>query len=213
MKRISNKNKKPTQKLLKLNHENYYSPFNTAISNSKVSDYLLSPEYYFKKNILTEEEYQKSKSKSFKLLYGGITKEYRNMPFFEKVYEYTETLWKSWQENGYIETPVFGRKLKACFYQNMYPSKLLNYLLQVFETERNLTVLLKIHNQISSATVNLVLYTYDSLLLDYSLDNQSVTINSLLDILEDKGRYPVKLEIGKNYQEMIEKKVSRKKLT
>lgn len=41
-------------KKIKLTKENYFTPENTAISNSKVSDFLKSKEYYYKKHILHE---------------------------------------------------------------------------------------------------------------------------------------------------------------
>lgn len=43
--------KKTAFKLPVLTEENYYSPENTCISNSKVGDYLLSPEYYYAKHV------------------------------------------------------------------------------------------------------------------------------------------------------------------
>ena len=40
--------------MIELNHDNYYGWANTAISNSKVSDFLKSKEYYYRKHIAHE---------------------------------------------------------------------------------------------------------------------------------------------------------------
>jgi hypothetical protein len=43
---------------LKLTHANYYTPDNLAISNSKVSDFLRSKEYFYKRHITHELEFK-----------------------------------------------------------------------------------------------------------------------------------------------------------
>ena len=45
---------------------------------------------YFNKEKLTDEEYAKSKELTFKQLYGGVFKEYRELPFFKAMNEYVE---------------------------------------------------------------------------------------------------------------------------
>ena len=48
--------------MVKLTHKNYYSPSNTALSNSKVGDYLRSPSYFFKRHILHSLDFEKTAS-------------------------------------------------------------------------------------------------------------------------------------------------------
>lgn len=50
------KSKKRADGLLPLTHDNYYTAFNTAVSNSKVGTFLVSPEYFFRKYIAHEVE-------------------------------------------------------------------------------------------------------------------------------------------------------------
>ena len=57
---------------------------------------------YFDKEELTPEEYLQSKELTFKQLYGGVFKEYREIPFFKAMNEYIDKLWKLYlmlQEN------------------------------------------------------------------------------------------------------------------
>lgn len=158
--------------------------------------------YYFGKSVLTDEEYQESKSISFRQLYGGIAQEYLQVPFYAKVHEYTQLLWEKYLEDGYIETPIAGRKLYQNFFTDMNAAKLLNYLLQSFETERNMAVIHNILAQISSFSSKLILYTYDSLLIDFDMKDGGNFVRVIKAELEQNGKYPVKIEVGSNYNIM-----------
>ena len=165
-------------------------------------------EYYFQKSNLSEEEYQESKSISFRQLYGGIATEYLVIPFFEKVHEYTKLLWEQFRETGFIETPLFSRKLFLNFFKDLNPAKLLNYFLQAFETERNMAV---IHNVLQRTTAyesKLILYTYDSFLFDFHVKDGAEFIQIVKAELEQQGKFPTKLEIGPTYQNMVERNVN-----
>ena len=50
-------------------------------------------QYYFGKTIITKDEYNESKSISFKILYGGVPKEFENIPFFSKVKKHIFKIW------------------------------------------------------------------------------------------------------------------------
>ena len=162
--------------------------------------------FYFQKKELTPAEYSESKSISFKQLYGGIGQEYLSIPFFAKVHEYTQLLWAQYKQDGFIETPMFGRKLFKSFFSEMNAAKLLNYLLQSFETERNMAVIHNILLRTKSYTSKLILYTYDSFLWDFDKRDGAMLIKLIKEELEQNGKFPVKLEIGPDYSNMIEVK-------
>jgi hypothetical protein len=159
---------------------------------------------YFQKESLTPEEYKESKSITFRQLYGGISDELKSVPFFAKIIEYTKLLWESYRRDGYIETPMFHRKLDNSFLTDQNPSKLLNYLLQAFETERNSAVIHNVLQRIQSFDTKLILYTYDSFLFDFNKNDGTDLIKTIKKELEQSGKYPVKIEIGKQYQDLIE---------
>lgn len=171
--------------------------------NQSIHEYL--GQYYFQKTELTEEEYSKSKSITFRQLYGGISTEYMNIPFFAKIHEYTNLLWQKFQADSYIETPLFGRKLYNTFFMDMNPSKLLNYVLQAYETERNMAVITGISRRISMFSSKLILYTYDSLLIDFHMKDGKEFIAMVKEQLEQNGKFPVKIEIGSDYDNMIKR--------
>ena len=164
--------------------------------------------FYFQKSVLTDVEYSESKSISFRQLYGGIAAEYLTIPFFDKVNKYTQLLWEKFREDGFIETPLFGRKLYNSFFTDMNAAKLLNYLLQSFETERNIVVLHNLTPQISSYSSRLVLYTYDSFLWDFDMKDGGEFLRVVKSTLEQNGKFPTKMEIGPDYNNM--KVVTRK---
>ena len=159
--------------------------------------------FYFQKETLTPEEYSEAKSISFRQLYGGIGQEYLEIPFFEKIHRYTQLIWSQYKDEGYIETPMFGRKLFKSFFGDMNAAKLLNYLLQSYETERNMAVIHNILLRTKAYSSKLILYTYDSFLYDFDKRDGATLVKLIQEELEQGGKFPVKLEIGPDYNNMI----------
>ena len=169
--------------------------------NCSVHEYL--GKFYFQKEELTPAEYSESKSISFRQLYGGIGEEYLEIPFFAKIYEYTQLLWIKFKDDGYVETPMFGRKLFKSFFSEMNAAKLLNYVLQSYETERNMAVIHNILLRTQPFSSKLILYTYDSFLWDFNKKDGAELIKIIKEELEQNGKFPIKLEIGPDYHNMI----------
>ena len=46
-------------------------------------------------------DYAKAKEITFKQMYGGIWKEYKNLPFFQKVQAYVDDMWDTFNHGGY----------------------------------------------------------------------------------------------------------------
>jgi len=156
---------------------------------------------YFEKDTLTEDEYQESKQISFKLLYGGISKEYLSIDFFAKIKQYTDLLFEKFNEDGFIESPLAGRKLYRKFFTDINPSKLLNYFIQIYETERNISIISSILELLQSNESKLILYTYDSFLFDLNVYNEDL-IGQIKTILEQENKFPVKFTKGTNYHDV-----------
>lgn len=169
----------------------------------KISVHEYLGKFYFQKETLTDAEYAESKSISFRQLYGGIGIEYLSIPFFAKIHEYTQLIWEQFREQGFIETPLFGRKLFKSFFTEMNAAKLLNYMLQSFETERNMAVIHNILLRTKSFSSKLILYTYDSFLWDFDKRDGAELLRVVKEELEQQGRFPVKIEIGPDYHNMI----------
>jgi len=146
-------------------------------------------------------DYQKAKELTFKQLYGGVFKQYEDLEFFKKVKKYTDELWATFQNVGSIECPIS----KHIYYKDklvdMNPQKLLNYLLQNMETSYNVCMLWDILKLLNGFNTKIVLYTYDSILLDVDKNERDV-IKGVKNVFK-KNNLNIKLEVGDNYGEMV----------
>jgi hypothetical protein len=68
---------------------------------------------------LTDEQRNESKAITFRLLYGGIDKEFLAIPFFQQVNDFVYRLWDKWKRTGCVETPVLSRNICKEDTQNM----------------------------------------------------------------------------------------------
>ena len=163
---------------------------------------LTSVHEYFAKQFygvksVTKEEYKQSKAMSFQVLYGGVPKELESIEYFGKTKQYIFRLWDNYNNKGYIETPVFKRRLYKKNLNDMNPQKLFNYLIQAYETERNIKVIEKIDNILEGYNSKLILYTYDAFLFDFSKEEIE-----LKDKIIKSLQFPVKIHTGNNYNDM-----------
>lgn len=152
---------------------------------------------YFNTDDITEELYNESKKISFRLLYGGIIDEYKDVEFFKGVQSLTNSLWDIQQREGCIRSVVSQIPIVA---DNKL--KLFNYTIQNYETEQNMLVLRKILKETKSYKSIPILYTYDSILFDVHPDEQDEYINVSKNIMQLDGEFPVKVSVGKNYHEI-----------
>lgn len=109
----------------------------------------------------------KAKELTFKQLYGGVFKQYKSLPFFKRIQKYIDNTWEIFQTTGQVEAPVSGYMFRKDKLENMTPQKLFNYILQNLETSTNSLVLWDIFHILRGKNTKVVLYTYDSILLDY----------------------------------------------
>jgi len=159
---------------------------------------------YFGKETISAEEYEASKKITFRLLYGGIDKDFEKVPFFGKTKKYIYKLWDMFKKKGYVITPFLKRPLfKNCLH-DMNPNKLFNYLLQASETEYNLSMINDVNDLLCEYNSELILYTYDSLLFDFDLRDGKDLIIKLQDVMSQSGRFPVKTKAGVNYHVMTD---------
>jgi hypothetical protein len=145
-------------------------------------------------------DYAKAKEITFKQIYGGIWKEYRELEFFKKVTAYTDDLWDSFDRNGYIRCPISNHRFLKSELENMNPQKLLNYVLQNLETSNNVNILYDVFKVLRGKNTKLVLYVYDSFLFDYDKSEPDVMLK-ILGIF-NKYNLQVKTKKGTNYADI-----------
>lgn len=142
-------------------------------------------------------DYAKAKEITFQQLYGGVWKEYKELEFFRKVIEYTDSLWDEFQHNGFIKCPISEHKFFKSELENMNPQKLLNYVLQNLETANNVCILYEIFKILRGKNTKLVLYVYDSFLFDVD-DNEKELLEQIAKVINDKN-LQFKVKTGTNY--------------
>ena len=142
-------------------------------------------------------DYARAKELTFKQLYGGVFEEYKSLPFFQKIQKYTEAAWNQFTTTGMFITPVSGYVFEKDKLDNMNPQKLFNYILQNLETSTNIGILLKIHKILTGKHTKIVLYTYDSFLLDWDEDEEQ-ELEQIKNIFKEM-KLSIKINGGADY--------------
>lgn len=140
-----------------------------------------------------------SKGITFRQIYGGVQREFEHIPFLKSVKEYVDSLWEEYLLNGCVYTPLFKRKIGLT--NGINKNKLFNYVLQSFETERNIFIIGML-SKLDLDGVLPVLYTYDSILFDSDKNTDISVLKKIKSVLE-YGGFPMKIEVGNNYNEMM----------
>ena len=154
--------------------------------------------YYFGTKDITRAQYEESKGLTFKLLYtDSVTEEVKDIPFFAKVKEFKTSLWNLYKKQGYIESFLSKRPIRGITSK----TQVLPFILQNYETERNILVLNDIFKYLCNKKTKLILYNYDSFLFDYSKEDGKQALCDIQMILEQDG-YKTSCKYGQNYQEM-----------
>jgi hypothetical protein len=133
---------------------------------------------------------------TFRLLYGGIDDDFRQIPYLNAVADYIDELWMETQKRGFLQTP--HRIIPLDWIEQPNPQKVFNYLLQAVETEMNVDKMKRILDYIEGSEINFCLYTYDSFLFDVPVDVDKDTIKGLKEIIVDGG-FPIKASWGLDY--------------
>ena len=133
------------------------------------------------------------------MLYGGIDEETRkNVPFFDKTYDYINKKWNEINTHNCVYTDIYRRKIIYDNFEDLNKNKVFNYLIQSFETERNIQRILKLQSYLKNKKTKLILYGYDSFLFDFDKQD-GVDILKNIKIILEKNNYPTKVKMGYTY--------------
>ena len=148
-------------------------------------------------------DYEEAKKLSFQYLYGFIPQDVIQMnPYFSRVHDYIEELWKEYNSKEFIVSDIYNRRIYKKNLSDMNANKLFNYTIQLMETENNMKVLSKLIPEIKDVRSKLILYSYDSFLLDFNMEDGLNYLKKVKKILEQNGKFPVKVSWGLSYHEM-----------
>ena len=158
----------------------------------------ISPHYwlgqqYFGKDVLTDDEYEESKKLTFYYLYGDMS-EVKEIEFFSKTQQFIDTF----ENKENITTPIFKRNIPT---KGMNKTKIFNYFLQNLESEINFIKLQKLNQYLREYKSKMVLYTYDSFLIDYHPSDPERVLTDIKSILE-QNQFTVTMKVGDDYKNM-----------
>ena len=138
---------------------------------------------------------EEAKEITFKNLYGGIRKELQDKPFFEQINGLIKKMWNIYQQEKQIKLAT-GRILQ--YNPELSPTKIFNYYVQSLETKSNVGLLESLLDYLETKQSKIVLYTYDSVLIDFSKEDGIETVTEIKQILESTG-FTTKMKKGTNY--------------
>ena len=155
---------------------------------------------YFDTEEVDAKMYKQSKELTFQQMYGGINRKYLKHEYFNKAQQFINTLWNEFNNQGYVKTVIARRKLLKSNYKNMTPQKLFNYYIQAFETEYNFTMLSRLFKLLEDKKSKIVLYVYDSILIDFAVEDGKETLQSIKSIVSSD--FPIKIKKGYTYSSL-----------
>ena len=147
-------------------------------------------------------DYETAKALTFKYLYGGLDSLAREIPFFQIVDKYIKEVYQKFVISGVLKTPLYGREIHFTKIEGGTEQKVFNYLLQALETEVNYKKMSDILNEMSGMKSKLILYTYDAFLIDaHPMERDDIL--KLLPTIMEKGGFPVRIDEGINYNNLV----------
>ena len=164
-----------------------------VLPETSIHEYL--GKQYFGKEKLSPQEYSESKEISFRILYGGIPKEFLSIPFFNKVNDFIFKFWNDWKIKKEFNTYLYKRKVSEKVIGEMSPQKLFNYYIQSAETELNSEAMDKVFQVLENYSTNFILYTYDSFTFDFDMNEGKELILQIKNAM----KYPTRISMGPNY--------------
>ena len=148
-------------------------------------------------------DYNEAKSLSFQYLYGYIPDDIKNNnEYFNQVSTYISNIWNEYKSNNFILSDIYSKRIYRKNLTDMNANKLFNYTIQLMETENNMKALSELIPKIKDYESKLILYSYDSFLFDFNMEDGLDYLKEVKEILEQDGKYPVKVGWGLNYHEM-----------
>ena len=156
---------------------------------------------YFKTKEPSDEQIHQGKELTFRQIYGGIEDQYLHLSPFKEIDRLAEQTFQRYKSNVGLKTFLFDRKVH--FKEGLGKWKVFNYMLQNLETEFNAELLHSINEFLSDKSSKLILYTYDSFLIDYNpIDD---CIKGLMNLFTN---IPMHVKAGYDYHNLIAMKLN-----
>jgi hypothetical protein len=172
--------------------------------STDVDIYAYLAKLYFRKKAVDETDIKESKGLTFRQLFGGVEDKYAHIKYLANLKTYIDTQWAFFQNNGYVETPIFKRRITTKHIQDPNPPKVFNYILQAVEGEISIPKVKAVLDYLQTKKTKAVLYTYDAVLYDFHRGDGQETLNEIRRIMSCEGMFPMKTYIGETYHDVVQ---------
>ena len=108
---------------------------------------------------------------------------------------------EEFNKTGKIETPIYKRPIFKQNHKKITKTKLFNYYIQAVETEQNIKIIIELQRYLYMIKSSLILYTYDSFLIDFDKRDGEKALKNMKKILES-DIYLTKVKVGFDYNLM-----------
>jgi len=137
---------------------------------AKILDYKFIKHPYdeIKEELNLDISYDEVKSRVFQNIYGTITDQFLQHPFFLKVQAMIDELYQEYMDTGYIESYFYHKRFREI--EDPTPNKVFNYFLQSLETEYNVRKLKNVLPLLDKKRSVLCMYLYDAFVFDVPPD-------------------------------------------
>ena len=189
----------PNGTLLQFDYESYHLRLIAGLIGYKLPTDISAHQYFAN---IYGTDYETSKAITFRYLYGGLDEAARGIEFFRKVNEYINGVYQKFIISGRLTTPLYKREIHFSRMEGANEQKVFNYLLQALETEINYMKMDSIFDCFEGKMSKPILYTYDAFIIDVHPIERDEIISSVKSAME-RGGFPVKVEEGTNYNNLV----------
>jgi hypothetical protein len=164
---------------------------------AKILDYKFTKHPYeeIKEELGLNISYDEVKSRVFQNIYGTITDQFLQHPFFQRVQAMIDELYQEYVEKGYTESYFYHKRFREI--EDPTPNKVFNYFLQSLETEYNVRKLKTILPLLEDKRTVLCMYLYDAFVFDVP-PHEVELIPQLKRFFETDGM-TTKCSVGENF--------------
>jgi hypothetical protein len=149
--------------------------------------------------ILEKEQHEEIKNEFFQIMFSEILHTEHDSALLKKVLNFKKYLLEGFQNNGFIKSPF----TKEIYFNESFTTKnIFSIFFRICETELNVKTLLNIQDFLKGKLTKLILYQFDSFLIDWNKEDGKEILKDLKKIIETEDNYKISISYGKNFNEM-----------
>lgn len=164
---------------------------------AKILDYQFQSHPYeqIKDELGIDMDYEQFKGKVFQNIYGTITPEFIEHPFFTTVQAMIDEMYSIYETDGVVKSWFYGKNFRDI--QDATPNKVFNYVLQSLETEYNVRKIKSILPHLQNKKSVFMMYLYDAFVFDIHPDEMNL-IDTLQSAFETDNM-SIKIYVGEDF--------------